>query len=328
MKETSVHEARPRPVLSTAEQDNLAAILGFQFVQRWDLFAQQLDDGRYVCIREPLRHEHLVAHLNGEITLGMYMLNEDSYGKHLVFDADDAPGWRRLKALADVLFDLETSSYLESSRRGGHLWLFFEDLISGETIRKFGQGLMLYFGMGGLELFPKQNQLSGGPGSLIRMPFGIHRKTGRRYGFLSAEGKPLAPTLREQICLFDTRQPVPQEVIERFSAHAPVARRRISSPTNSARTSSVNGDEIPLHERLKSAISVRDFVGHYVVLSPSGTGLCPFHNDHVDSFSVSDKRNLWYCFACETGGSILDFWMQYRECEFKVAVEELANMLL
>ena len=325
---TQKNEVDTKSELSSNEFDNLAAVLGFQFVQRWNLYSQQLDDGRYVCVREPLQHEHLVAHLDREITLGMYLLNTDSLGRHLVFDADDNPGWRRLKALADVLSVMETPSYLESSRRGGHLWLFFEDLLTGETIRRFGRGLMLYFGLGGLELFPKQDRLSSGPGSLIRMPFGIHRKTGRRYGFYSSEGKPLAPTLREQIRVLEVPQTIRQEVIERFSAYAPETRQRVSSQPKSTTASRANGKEIPLHEQLKAAISVRDFVGHYVRLSASGSGLCPFHNDHVDSFSVHDGQNYWKCFACDKSGSIIDFWMYYRDCEFKVAVGELANMLL
>jgi hypothetical protein len=31
-----------------------------------------------------------------------------------------------------------------------------------------------------VELFPKQDEPTGGPGSLIRMPFGVHRLTGGR----------------------------------------------------------------------------------------------------------------------------------------------------
>ncbi|UCC51053.1 MAG: hypothetical protein JSV68_18380 [Anaerolineaceae bacterium] len=328
MMETITKKLGTKPNISNDELESLAGILGFQFVLRRDLFAQQRDDGRYVCIRRPLHHEHLVDHLNGEITLGMYLLNEDSMGRHLVYDADDIPGWRRLKALANVLSEMGSFAYLERSRRGGHLWIFFEDLVAGETIRNFGQGLMLYFGLGNLELFPKQSQLSSGPGSLIRMPFGIHRKSGCRYGYYDIEGNPLAPALREQIRLFDRPQTVNPAIIERFCAHAPKRRQLKDSTLKSTTAFNQNGNGTPLHEQLKGAISVREFVSHHVSLSPSGTGLCPFHQDHVDSFSVNDKQNYWHCFACETGGSVIDFWMNYRDCDFNTAVNELAEMLL
>jgi len=52
------------------------------------------------------------------------------------------------------------------------------------------------------------------------------------------------------------------------------------------------------------------------------------HDDHVDSFSVDDSRNFWYCFACEKGGSIIDFWMHHRDCDFRTAVGQLETMLL
>ena len=76
------------------------------------------------------------------------------------------------------------------------------------------------------------------------------------------------------------------------------------------------------------AIPVRQFVLRYVELSPKGTGLCPFHDDQVPSLSVNDKENYWHCFACGVGGSVIDFWMSYQDCDFQTAVSELAEMLL
>ena len=184
------------------------------------------------------------------------------------------------------------------------MWLFFETPLAGSEIRRFGQGLMLYFGLGSLELFPKQGQLSGGPGSMIRMPFGVHRKSGRRYGFYTLDGGPLAARLREQIRLLETPETVPYEIVEQFSAHGPAIRPH----PRPNKASEKDGVEAPVHERVKAAMPVREFVGHYVPLSPAGRGLCPFHDDHVDSFSVDDERNFWYCFACDIGGSIIDFW--------------------
>ena len=54
----------------------------------------------------------------------------------------------------------------------------------------------------------------------------------------------------------------------------------------------------------------------------------PYHSDHVESFSVHDGQNYWKCFACEKSGSIIDFWIYYRDCDFRTAVTQLANMLL
>jgi DNA primase len=81
-------------------------------------------------------------------------------------------------------------------------------------------------------------------------------------------------------------------------------------------------------ERIKTAISVRQFVSQYVALSPSGKGLCPFHDDHDPSFNVNEDENYWYCFACEEGGSIIDFWMRWQKCDFVTAMHELSDILL
>ena len=183
------------------EQDlgELAITLGERFIQRWDLYARQREDGRYAAVKRPLGRNHLLAHLRGTMTLGAYVLDENSRTRFLVVDADDDPDWRRLNGLARVLGEMECASYLEHSRRGGHLWLFFAEPVAGKEVRRFGRGLLAHFGIEDIELFPKQDKLSTGPGSLIRLPFGVHQKSGKRYGFYHADGRPLAPTLREQI---------------------------------------------------------------------------------------------------------------------------------
>ena len=187
---------------------------------------------------------------------------------------------------------------------------------------------MLHFGLGSLELFPKQTQLAGGPGSLIRLPFGVHRKSDRRYGFYLPDGQPLAPTLREQIHLLETPKTVSTGIVERFTCDAPARKQPLSMSSQEKQLEETNDVQPPVFERIKQAITVRDFVGQYVDLSLNGSGLCPFHNDHVESFSVHNGQNYWKCFACEKSGSIIDFWMYYRECDFNTAVTQLANMLL
>ena len=54
---------------SDEELGRPAAVLAQRFIQRWDVYPQQLDDGRYICVHEPLNVSHLYAHLRGEITL-------------------------------------------------------------------------------------------------------------------------------------------------------------------------------------------------------------------------------------------------------------------
>lgn len=299
----------------------LAQDLASVFVMRTDLYPRQMDDGSYVCIKKPLKEWHLVSHLEGRITLGTYALNRDSQARFIVFDADDKPELARLGAMAKRLNTEGVPSYLESSRRGGHLWLFFSQAISGSQARGFGTGLGIVYGLGDIELFPKQTQLKSGPGSLVRLPFGVHQKTGLRYGFVTPEGSPLAKTLIDQIQLLSAPKTVPIGAIAYY-------RNTASKQPQKAETKPAEAPNGTLSERIKASVSVLDFVGRYVKLSPSGRGLCPFHDDQHSSFSVNIEQNYWSCFAGCGGGSIIDFWMKWTQSDFKNAVRELANKLL
>jgi len=80
-------------------------------------------------------------------------------------------------------------------------------------------------------------------------------------------------------------------------------------------------------------MSVQEFVSQYVALDDQGRGHCPFHEDQINSFSINPDHNFWHCFACERGGSIIDFWMLWRkkageDYSFKATITELAHKLL
>jgi hypothetical protein len=170
-----------RLLVPDTELSRPALVLAQRFVRRWDLYARQIDDGSYVCVHEPLNVSHLFAHLRGEITLGAYLLGRESQARFIVLDADDAQAWERLGHLARALADEDVTACLEGSRRGGHLWLLLAEAVTGRELRAFGQGLLAAHQIEGVELYPKQDQIADGPGSLIRMPFGVHQLTGRGY---------------------------------------------------------------------------------------------------------------------------------------------------
>lgn len=305
----------------TPELHVLAAMLAGTFVQRRDLYARQLDDGRYLCVRKPLTENHLVAHLKGTHTLGTYVLDQDSRARFAVIDADDD---LQLARLADISMSLAKGglpSYLEASRRGGHLWLFFAQPMPGKAVRAFGQSLLKLHALEGIEFFPKQDKLAGGPGSLIRLPFGIHRKDGQRYGFVTERGEPLALTFAEQIRILANPRTVGKSALDDYlKRHKTIAQESVTIQNGAS--------GVTLSEQIKRRVTVLDFVSQYVELSPAGRGLCPFHDDHHYSFSVNAEKNYWHCFAGCGGGSLIDFWMKWQGVEFWQAVKELAGLLL
>lgn len=277
-----------------------------------------------MAIKEPLTEKHLALHLQGHITLGAYILSPESTTRLMVLDADGENG---LVELADLSYELETRqvpSYLETSRRGGHLWLFFERAHEGEEVRAFGKTLIATFKVNDVELFPKQDRLYGGPGSLVRLPFGIHKKSGQRYPFVYRDGSWLAPTVREQIRILSAHQTVPESVFKAYASSVSEKReRRFSRPSGTVYES----NEI---DRVKNAVSLIDFVSAFVDLRPVASGAvgrCPFHNDRHPSFGVNREGNYWQCFSGCGGGSIIDFWMKWKGVEFHQAVSELTDIL-
>ncbi len=177
--------------------------------------------------------------------------------------------------------------------------MFLAEAVSGREVRAFGHGLLAAHQVEGVELYPKQGQLADGPGSLIRMPFGVHRLTGRRYGFYTSDGSPLAPSIREQIYALKTPETVPEAAFEAYRSFVPPqpALAVTEPPEELAGT---------LSERIKASVTVLEFVSQYVELKPTASGavgLCPFHDDHHPSFGVNDEGNYWHCFAGCGGGN-------------------------
>lgn len=52
-------------------------------------------------------------------------------------------------------------------------------------------------------------------------------------------------------------------------------------------------------------------------------GLCPFHGDKNPSMVVTPAKGLWNCFACDAGGTVIDWVMKSEGVNFKHALELL-----
>jgi DNA primase len=69
-------------------------------------------------------------------------------------------------------------------------------------------------------------------------------------------------------------------------------------------------------------------VSGYVALKKRGKkywGLCPFHGEKTASFSVDSEAQLYYCFGCHKGGTVINFVMDMERMEFMDAVRLLAD---
>jgi hypothetical protein len=105
--------------ISSKELHKLAVGLAGTFIQRWDMYPRQLDTGAYLCVKKPLTMNHIIAHLQGKITLGAYLLDANSQARFIVIDADDKDQFEQTASMATSLRCHGLISYLERSRRGG-----------------------------------------------------------------------------------------------------------------------------------------------------------------------------------------------------------------
>ncbi|UXK12750.1 CHC2 zinc finger domain-containing protein [Erwinia pyrifoliae] len=51
--------------------------------------------------------------------------------------------------------------------------------------------------------------------------------------------------------------------------------------------------------------------------------LCPFHEEKTPSMVISPAKNLYHCFGCDAGGSVLDWLMHSENLSLRKAVERL-----
>jgi len=199
------------------------------FSGREDIFARQWFNPRkgiagYSPVEAPLTARQVRQHLFGDITLGVYPIRLDGTCLFFAFDIDltkAAIDWARrgTEEAASVRsgLDLAVTTTLnrlralglnplveDSGYKGRHLWVFLEKPERVEIL--YGLGRMLRpqleadFPAGiSLEFFPKQAKTRGkGLGNLIKLPLGIHRRTGRRAWVLDDQGNP-SPRPFEQL---------------------------------------------------------------------------------------------------------------------------------
>ena len=77
-------------------------------------------------------------------------------------------------------------------------------------------------------------------------------------------------------------------------------------------------------QEIMDKVDIVDVVSRYVHLKKSGSsivGLCPFHNEKTPSFHVSPDKQLYYCFGCQNGGTVINFIMNIENLDFVEAVK-------
>ncbi|MEO0108607.1 MAG: DNA primase [candidate division WOR-3 bacterium] len=83
-------------------------------------------------------------------------------------------------------------------------------------------------------------------------------------------------------------------------------------------------------DRVRAESDIVAIIGEFLPLKKVGKyyrGVCPFHPDKSPSFYVSPERQVYHCFGCGAGGSVVTFMMQHEKVDFPEAVRLLAKRL-
>ncbi len=81
-------------------------------------------------------------------------------------------------------------------------------------------------------------------------------------------------------------------------------------------------------QEIKNRLNIIDIVGEYVELKKAGRtykACCPFHKEKTPSFTVSEEKQLFYCFGCGVGGDMFKFIEMQEKVDFSEAMQILAD---
>ncbi|MBO6206100.1 MAG: hypothetical protein J6O73_04090 [Lachnospiraceae bacterium] len=190
------------------------------FTGREDMYSTEgmgVDRNRGIeAVTRPLTEDVLKEHLQGKKTIGTYLQRPNGTVRCMVFDVDISKkvllqydrgtdvfkkylekALRRAMEIVKVLRDAGIVGYVEySGCRGYHVWIFFTEWVPARY-----QVLLMETVTGQLakedddiaiECFPgKMKQKPGKPGQPLKIPYGIHGRTGERSYFIEENGDPV-----------------------------------------------------------------------------------------------------------------------------------------
>ena len=81
---------------------------------------------------------------------------------------------------------------------------------------------------------------------------------------------------------------------------------------------------------IRANANIVDIISSYINLEPKGKnffGVCPFHDDHSPSMSVSPEKQIYTCFVCGATGNVFTFVQNYENVEFPEAVKIVGNKI-
>ncbi len=79
---------------------------------------------------------------------------------------------------------------------------------------------------------------------------------------------------------------------------------------------------------IRAKADIISIVGSYIPLTQRGKNyfcVCPFHDDHSPSMSLSSEKQIYKCFSCNATGNVFTFVSEYENVSFIEAVAIVAD---
>lgn len=82
-------------------------------------------------------------------------------------------------------------------------------------------------------------------------------------------------------------------------------------------------------DALRNQADIVDVISHYIPVKRAGKSykaVCPFHNDHDPSLTITPEKKIYKCFVCGNGGNVFTFVQNYERISFVESVERVAEL--
>ena len=79
---------------------------------------------------------------------------------------------------------------------------------------------------------------------------------------------------------------------------------------------------------IRKSVNIVDMISEYIPITKKGRNyfaVCPFHDDHNPSMSISPEKQIYTCFVCGAHGNVFNFIMDYENVTFYDALRMVAD---
>lgn len=81
---------------------------------------------------------------------------------------------------------------------------------------------------------------------------------------------------------------------------------------------------------IQKKVNIVDVISKYLPITKRGKNyfaICPFHDDHNPSMSISEEKQIYTCFVCGASGNCFTFIQNYEKISFTSAVKKVASFI-